>query len=76
MGLIERQMFAIDGVKLPSNASKERSGTHAELRHRAERLEQAADRIIEVNKSQDNNTQEGAPEALRQGRIDALRKEA
>ena len=31
LGLIGRTMFAIDGVKLPSNASKERSGTHAEL---------------------------------------------
>ena len=29
MGLIGRQMFAIDGVKLPANASKERSGTGA-----------------------------------------------
>jgi transposase len=29
-GLIGRQMFAIDGVKLPSNADKRRSGTHAE----------------------------------------------
>src|SRR5450759_594850 len=28
-GLIGRQMFAIDGVKLPGNASKERSGTFA-----------------------------------------------
>ena len=38
-GLIGRQMFAIDGVKLPSNASKERSGTHEELRHRTQRLD-------------------------------------
>ena len=30
-GLIGRTMFAIDGVKLPSNASKHRSGTRAEL---------------------------------------------
>jgi len=29
-GLIGREMFAIDGCKLPSNASKEWSGTHAE----------------------------------------------
>jgi transposase len=36
-GLIGRQMFAIDGVKLPSNASKERSGTHAELARCARR---------------------------------------
>lgn len=38
-GLIGRELFAIDGVKLPSNASKERSGTLEELRHRAERLD-------------------------------------
>lgn len=44
-GLIGREMFAIDGVKLPSNASKERSGTHEELRRRAKRLDEAADRI-------------------------------
>lgn len=35
-GLIGRQMFAIDGVKLPSNADKRRSGTHgARARGRA-----------------------------------------
>jgi len=28
-GLIGREMFAIDGVKLPSNASKQKSGTRA-----------------------------------------------
>jgi transposase len=46
MGLIGKELFAIDGVKLPSNASKERSGTHAELLHRAGRLEKAANRIV------------------------------
>lgn len=30
-GLIGREMFAVDGVKLPSNASKEWSGTLAEF---------------------------------------------
>ena len=35
-GLIGRQMFAIDGVKLPSNASKAKSGTHEELAHQAD----------------------------------------
>lgn len=38
-GLIGRDMFAIDGLKLPSNASKARSGTHAELAHQAEAIE-------------------------------------
>jgi hypothetical protein len=31
--LIAREMFEIDGIKLPSNASKERSGTHEVLCH-------------------------------------------
>jgi transposase len=54
-GLIGRQMFAIDGVKLPSNASKERSGTHAELRHRADRLDKAARKMIELHRSRDDS---------------------
>ncbi|OYT87962.1 MAG: DDE transposase [Burkholderiales bacterium PBB3] len=75
-GLIGRDMFAIDGVKLPSNASKERSGTHAELRHRADRLDKAADKIISLHQAQDK---QGATEALepkRQAQMEALRKEA
>jgi transposase len=76
LGLIGRHMFAIDGVKLPANASKERSGTHAELRHRADRLDQAADKIIELHRSQDSETREADLHGQRQARIEALRKEA
>ena len=38
-GLIGRDMFAIDGCKLPSNASKEWSGTQAELNAKRIKLE-------------------------------------
>ena len=41
-GLIGREMFAIDGVKLPSNASKAKSGTRAEFERQAVKLEAAA----------------------------------
>ena len=75
-GLIGRDMFAIDGIKLPSNASKERSGTHEELRHRADRLEKAADKILTLHQAQDKQGSEQALEPKRQARIDALRKEA
>ena len=75
-GLIGRDMFAIDGVKLPSNASKERSGTHAELRHRADRLEQAADKILALHQTQDKRGADDALEPKRQARIEALHKEA
>jgi len=75
LGLIGRSMFAIDGVKLPGNASKERSGTHAELAHRADRLDQAAAKIVALHQAQDEH---GGPDldAQRQRRIDELRREA
>jgi transposase len=53
LGLIGRQMFAIDGVKLPSNAAKRRSGTHAELAHEAKRMEVAAAKLIAAHRSAD-----------------------
>ena len=75
MGLVGKKMFAIDGVKLPGNASKERSGTHAELMHRAVRLEKAAARIIALHQAQDEH---GTPDldAQRRRRIDELQREA
>lgn len=75
LGLIGRTMFAIDGVKLPGNASKERSGTHAELAHRADRLDKAAARIVALHQSQDEHA--GCEiDAQRQARIEELRREA
>lgn len=76
LGLIGRQMFAIDGVKLPANASKERSGTHAELLHRAQRLDKAADKIIALHQSQDSRNEALDLDTRRQSRIDELRREA
>lgn len=75
-GLIGRDLFAIDGVKLPSNASKERSGTHAELQHRAKRLDQAADKILALHQSADNTTEDTALDSKRQTQLDKLRREA
>ena len=75
MGLIGKTMFAIDGVKLPCNASKERSGTHAELAHRAERLDKAAARIVELHRGQDEHG-ESELDTQRQRRVDELRREA
>ncbi len=39
MNLLGGTMFALDGCKLPSNASKELSGTIAELRKKKEKIE-------------------------------------
>lgn len=76
MGLIGKQMFAIDGVKLPGNASKERSGTHAQLLHRAERLEKAAGKILAAHRWRDESADAATMEDKRQARIEALTKEA
>lgn len=76
LGLIGKELFAIDGVRLPSNASKERSGTYAELLHRADRLEKAADRIIETHRSRDEGKGEDDLDAKRRAQLERIRREA
>jgi transposase len=52
-GLIGREMFAIDGVKLPSNASKHRSGTRADFERQAAKLEAAATTMLQRHRAAD-----------------------
>jgi hypothetical protein len=59
-GLIGREMFAIDGVKLPSNASKRKSGTRAEFARRADKLEQAARTMLARHREEDDKAVERA----------------
>lgn len=54
LGLIGREMFAIDGCKLPSNASKEWSGTKAELKAKEKKLERAIRRMLKTHKERDS----------------------
>ena len=53
MGLIGREMFAIDGVKLPSNASKARSGTRADFVRQADKMEAAAQAMLARHRGND-----------------------
>jgi transposase len=53
LSLIGKDTFAIDGCKLPSNASKQWSGTLKELRHKQKKLEAAARKIVERHRAQD-----------------------
>jgi transposase len=76
MGFIGKELFAIDGVKLPSNASKERSGTHAELLHRADRLDKAAAKIIERHQAQDQSKADQPLDAQREVQLARIRREA
>ncbi|MCZ8206221.1 transposase, partial [Gemmatimonas sp.] len=52
-GLIGREMFAIDGVKLPSHASKHRSGTRADFERQATKMERAADAMLARHRAED-----------------------
>ena len=51
--LIGREMFAIDGVKLPSNASKQRSGTRAAFERQATKLEAATTVMVQRHRAED-----------------------
>lgn len=52
-GLIGKEHFAIDGCKLPSDASKQWSGTHKDLRKKAQKMRKAAGKIVEKHRSND-----------------------
>ena len=53
LGLIGKEMFAVDGCKLPSNASKEWSGTKADFRKKCIKLENGIERIIKRHRNTD-----------------------
>jgi transposase len=53
LNLIGQDTFAIDGCKLPSNASKQWSGTHQDLRRKQKKLEAAARKIVARHQAQD-----------------------
>jgi transposase len=53
MGLIGKEMFAIDGCKLPSNASKEWSGTKGELEKKRKKMEKAIRQIVKRHREVD-----------------------
>jgi transposase len=55
-GLIGGTHFSIDGVKLPSNASKECSGKIDELKTRKEKIEKKVKEIIKEHNDQDKNS--------------------
>jgi transposase len=53
MGLIGKEMFAVDGCKLPSNASKEWSGTKGDLKKKKEKMEKAIRQIVKRHREVD-----------------------
>jgi transposase len=75
-GLIGREMFAIDGVKLPSNASKQKSGIRADFDHQAAKLEAAARVMLERHREEDRLAIEPDLKQKEAQRITRLQRDA
>ena len=75
-GLIGREMFAIDGVKLPSNAAKSRSGTRADFQRQAAKMEAAAKEMLARHRQNDTLPTEPDLAAKDIQRIERLQREA
>jgi hypothetical protein len=52
-GLIGREMFAIDGVKLPGNASKAKSGTRKEMQREAAKMRRTVAKLLAKHRHED-----------------------
>jgi len=52
-GLLGGTFFALDGLKLPSNASKQWSGTHGQLQRKKEKLEAKVKHLLDEHEQQD-----------------------
>lgn len=75
-GLIGGQMFAIDGVKLPSNASKARSGTRADFMREAAKMKAQVSKIIARHRSGDQRDTDDRLDQREACQIERLTREA
>jgi transposase len=75
-GLIGREMFAIDGVKLPSNAAKARSGTRAEFMRQADKIEAEVKKMLDRHREADDQALEPNLAEKENARIERLKQDA
>ena len=73
LGLIGKEMFAIDGCKLPSNASKQWSGTHEELDKKRRKIDRAVRRMLQRHREEDTAATEPDIHEREQAQIKKLR---
>jgi len=74
LGLIGKEMFAIDGCKLPSNASKEWSGTKAGFEKKAAKMERAIENILKKHREKDQNQTEAKVQESEDKFVETLSK--
>lgn len=75
-GLIGRQHFAIDGVKLPPNASKELSGRIDELQAKVKNLDRAIERMPKAHHLEDARDAQGDLESHAAEQIEMLNRQS
>ena len=75
-GLIGRHLFAIDGVKLPSNASKAKSGKRKDYLRQVAKMEKAVEQILAKQRAADTGASEPQVERQAQRRLERLNNEA
>src|SRR5947208_14115504 len=73
LGLIGREMFAVDGVKLPSNASKEWSGTRGDFEKKIAKMERAIGYLVRRHRDADRAKEDPAMGKARNRQIKTLR---
>ena len=71
-GLIGKSLFAVDGCKLPSNASRTWSGTRADLARKAEKMEKAMAYLLDTHRRQDAGQNEDSLKARERQQIETL----
>jgi len=76
MNLIGKEMFAVDGCKMPSSASKEWSGTKEELRHKKEKMERAVRQIIKRHREEDTKEKDKGTIEQEERYVETIRKKA
>ena len=73
-GLIAKEMFAIDGCKLPSNSSKEWSGTKADLEKKRKKIDKSIRFLLGKHKNTDANYKDSDQYKKEKQAISNLRK--
>jgi hypothetical protein len=75
--LLGGTFFALDGVKLPANASKECSGTVSELKKKKDKIQQKVKRLLkdQIDVDKDDDDDPGGS-STRERQIDKLKKQA
>ncbi len=78
-GLLGGTSFSLDGLKLPSNASKDMSGTFDELAHKKKKLEEKVQRLLKkqiVKDRKDKEREDNRDLQNREKQINRLKKRA